>query len=127
MKTNRLVLSPKTVIQFVIVISFLVGGANYAYSENEDETVKFNTEYKIKRIPNGKVTVYSVSNEGEKEEYEFEDFNADVVLFVYRKLSIKQISLNLARKYYLSEDESRRNVKKALNILEYWGIVSRSM
>ena len=95
MKTNRLVLSPKTVIQFVIVISFLVGGANYAYSE--------------------------------KEEYEFEDFNADVVLFVYRKLSIKQISLNLARKYYLSEDESRRNVKKALNILEYWGIVSRSM
>ncbi len=51
-------------------------------------------------------------------------FNADVVLLIYRRINVDQISSSLAKKYYLSKDDSRRGVKRVINVLEQWGMVS---
>lgn len=96
-----------------------------AFPDNTGELVKFKPEYKIKRIPGGTVTIYTYNNEGNKEEYVFKDFNADVVLSIYRRIKVSSITSNLAKKYYLSEAESRRSVKRVLNVLDHWGMLSR--
>jgi hypothetical protein len=94
------------------------------YSNNTGETVKFKPEYKIKRVPNVGVTIYNVDTHDKNEEYIFTDFNADVVLLIYRRIAVDQIASNLAKKYYLSKDDSRRGVKRVINVLEEWGMVS---
>ncbi|MBN2523434.1 MAG: hypothetical protein JXB24_09160 [Bacteroidales bacterium] len=96
-----------------------------AFSDDTGELVKFKPEYKIKRISGGTVTIYTYNNEGDKEEYIFKDFNADVVLSIYRRIKVSSITSNLAKKYYLSEAESRRSVKRVLNVLDHWGMLSR--
>jgi len=96
-----------------------------AFSDNTGELVKFKPEYKIKRVPGGTVTIYTYNNEGDKEEYVFKDFNADVVLSIYRRIKVSSITSNLAKKYYLSEAESRRGVKRVLNVLDHWGMLTR--
>jgi hypothetical protein len=95
-----------------------------AFSDNTDTTVRFKPEYKIKRVPSVGVTIFSIDNKAEKEEYIFKDFNADVVLLIYRRITVDQITSNLAKKYYLSKDDSRRGVKRVINVLEEWGMVT---
>lgn len=125
MKTLITKLNPKSGLFILLVLLFVFLSADIAYSKSKIETYQFNTEYKIKRIPNGTVSVYTLNDNGDKEEYLFQDFNADVVLSIYRKLNLEQITSVLARKYYLSETESRRDIKRTINVLEKWGIVSR--
>ncbi len=57
------------------------------------------------------------------EEYNFKDINAEVVLSLYKRIRVNQITSNIAKKYYLSEDESRRAVKRVLNALHQWELV----
>ena len=95
------------------------------FPDNTGELVQLKPEYKIKRVSDGTVTLYTFNDEGEKEEYIFKDFNADVVLSIYRRIKVSSITSNLAKKYYLSEAESRRGVKRVLNVLDQWGMLTR--
>ena len=108
---------------FIFVVSLLLIPVS-AFSDNTETTVRFKPEYKIKRVPNVGVTIFSIDNKNEKEEYIFKDFNADVVLLIYRRIAVDQITSSLAKKYYLSKDDSRRGVKRVINVLEEWGMVT---
>jgi hypothetical protein len=107
-----------------IYIGFLLLLPVSAYSNTTEINVKFKPGYKIKRVPNVGVTIYNVNTEEQIEEYFFKDFNADVVLQIYRRVSVDQITSNLAKKYYLSKEASRRGVKRVINVLEEWGMVT---
>lgn len=120
-KTNRKINTASLV--FIFVVSLLLMPVS-AFSDNTKTIVRFKPEYKIKRVPNVGVTIYSTETEDQKEEYIFKDFNADVVLLIYRRIAIDQIASSLAKKYYLSTDDSRRGVKRVVNVLEEWGMVS---
>ena len=120
-KTNRTI---NPVLQVLMVVVFLFLAPLSAYPDDTDSFVRLKPEYKIKRVPNVGVTIYTLNEEAEKEEYIFKDFNADVVLLIYRRINVDQISSSLAKKYYLSKDDSRRGVKRVINVLEQWGMVS---
>jgi len=88
-------------------------------------SIRFNPEYKLKSY-SGIVTVYIFDDNGDKVEYTFEEFNADVLLLVYRKLDLIDIIGRMADKYDLSEKDSRRKMKMTINRLELWDIVIRN-
>ena len=106
------------------LIGFLLLLPVSVFSDNTDVTVRFKPEYKIKRIPNVGVTIFNENTEAQEEEYIFKDFNADVVLLIYRHISVDQITSSLAKKYYLSKEDTRRGVKRVINVLEEWGMVT---
>lgn len=120
-KTKR---SRNAVMQlFSIVIFFLLIPLS-TYAEKTDTKIKFKPEYKIKRIPSEGVRIYSVDKTTEDEGYLFTDFNADVVLLIYRHYEVDQITTSLAKKYFISKDDSRRGVKRVINVLLDWGMVT---
>ena len=120
-KTNRVCRPAMQMLLFIFLFSLFSFSARSNYSEEE---LKFKSEYKIKRVPDGTVTIYTLKKDGRKEEYIFKDFNADVVLSIYRRIRVSQITTNLAKKYTISEDESRRGIKRVLNALNQWGMIT---
>jgi hypothetical protein len=90
-----------------------------------DDVVRVKDDYRIKRTPDGTVSLYTVNPKGEKEEYVFTEFNADVLLLVYRKVDINNIVSSMAKKYYLSKTEARRSVKMTINELESRDLIVR--
>ena len=104
---------------FIIPLSIQASGLSGKGS------IQFNPEYKL-RSYSGFVKVYTITEKGDRVEYTFKDFNADVLLLVYRKLDMMQITERMAKKYNLSKKASRRNVKRTINTLELWDIVIRS-
>lgn len=120
-KTNQVIKSAMQIVVLMLLFTFIPFSSFSNYSE---EVVKFKPEYRIKRVPDGTVTIYTLNDDGEKEEYIFKDFNADVVLSIYRRIKVSQITTNLAKKYFISEDESRRGIKRVLNTLDQWGMMS---
>jgi hypothetical protein len=90
---------------------------------DDSDILKINPEFKIKRYSNGTVIAYAFREDGEKVELDFKDFNADVLLAAIRKQRVENVILNLSRKYRLSEDECRRNLKHSINVLEEWDII----
>jgi hypothetical protein len=107
-------------IALVLVFPVSAGGES-----NERKHIRLNPEFKINRNSNGSVTVTS-KNAGEKHvKHEFNDFYADLLMAAYRKQSIGNITETLRKKYYLTEDECRRELKHALNTLIEWKIVLR--
>jgi hypothetical protein len=121
-KTKHLKIPVLQAVILLFILSFALPLS--AYPDNTETIVHFKPEFKIKRIPNVGVTIYSVNENEKSEEYLFKDFNADVVLLLYRRLSVDQIAANLADKYYLSEADSRRGVKRVINVLDEWGLVT---
>lgn len=87
--------------------------------------VRFNTDYKIKRMSNGEVIVLSKSQSEEQFSQRFKDLSADLILGLYRKQSLDYIMTSIAKKYYLTKDECRREVKSAINVLVEWNIIIR--
>lgn len=109
---------------FVLVIFFIipspVSGGN-----DDEKTIRINPEFKINRISNGSVIVTS-RNPGEANvKHEFNDFYADLLMAAYRKQTMGVITDTLRKKYYMSEDECRRELKHAINILAEWKIILR--
>lgn len=107
---------------FLVVLSF---SSLHISGNTGGNPVRFNPDYKLKSN-SGVVTVYAVTEKGDKVEYVFNEFHADVILLIYRKLDLIQISERMAKKYGLSKKDSRRNVKMTLNTLELWDIVIRN-
>lgn len=90
-----------------------------------DGRLTLNPDCKIKRMSTGEVIVYTKNSGGESVNHHFNDFYADLLLAAYRKQRIEFIVETFSRKYYLSEDECRREVKHAVNILNEWNIILR--
>ena len=90
-----------------------------------NESVKIKDDIKIKRTSDGNVSLFVQNPSGEKEEYHFTDFNADVILLLYRGVDLDLIIKNLAKKYFLSKTDTRRYVKMTINTLEQWNLVRR--
>jgi hypothetical protein len=108
----------------ILMVLLSVSGLLQTVSANDE--IKFNPEFKLKRISGTSVSVFSVDQKGEKQEYLIRDFNADVLLLVYRKLDEQQITQNLCKKYHMRETDCRRQVKITLNTLEEWDIIFRA-
>jgi hypothetical protein len=104
------------------VLVWMTGLTCYAFG---DETIKFNSEYKLKRVGSA-VSVYQFSHDGDKEEYVFNDFNADLLLLLYRHIDLRQITSDLTKKYHMGETDCRRQLKMALNTFEEWDIILRN-
>ncbi len=91
----------------------------------QENSVVLNPSFKVKRMSNGTVVVSAPKEDGTIVKHEFRDFYADLILAAHRKQRMSLILKNLSKKYYLSEDECRREVKHALNQLTEWQIVIR--
>ena len=107
----------------VFLVFLLVGLSTIGLqAEVEDEqTLEFNSEYALRKSSNT-VKVYYTNERGEKIEYSFDSFNADVVLYVYRHIEQDRMVDLLSSKYRLSKTEARRKVKMAINTMEVWNI-----
>jgi hypothetical protein len=90
-----------------------------------DGIIKLNPACKLKRMSTGEVIVYAKNQEGVDVDHHFNDFYADLLMAAYRKQRIEFIVETFSQKYYLSEDDCRREVKHAMNVLSEWNIIIR--
>ncbi len=119
---------PSKGVKLIYTLSFIIILAFFScdlLASSGGGGVHFNPEFKLKSY-SGKVTVYTVTEQGKKVEYTFNEFHADVLLLVYRRLDLNQIIERMAEKYSLTKKVSRRCVKMTINTLELWDIVIRS-
>jgi hypothetical protein len=111
---------------FGIMLVFLIIAPSPVAGENDnDQGLRINPEFKISRISNGSVIVTSKNPQESAVKHEFSDFYADLLMAAYRKQSMGLITDMLRKKYYMSEDECRRELKHAINILAEWKIILR--
>jgi hypothetical protein len=123
---------PKTARLYstLLILAFIISPSVAGIHDNvpqklQSKTIRINPEFKINRISNGSVIVTSKNAEDSEVKHEFTDFYADLLMAAYRKQGIDFIIENLRKKYYLSEDDCRRELKHALNILSEWKIILR--
>jgi hypothetical protein len=90
-----------------------------------DNVIKLNPDCKVKRLSNGSVIISAKNTEGVEEKHQFSDFYADLLMAAYRKQKTDYIITSFSKKYYLSQDDCRREIKHALNVLAQWNIVQR--
>ncbi len=110
--------------KFLVILAIILPQiATGTASGLQDKTIKLNPEYKVNRSPKGAVIVSGKSAEGSEIRHEFRDFYADLIMAAYRKQSLANVENNLQKKYYLSEDDCRREIKHALNVLTEWNII----
>ena len=109
----------------VLILSFLFLSIRAETTPNSyyRESIKLNPDCKIKRLSSGSVMVFTNNAEGIAEKHEFTDLYADLLMAAYRKQRMAYIIDSLADKYYLSEEDCRREIKHAINILTEWNIV----
>ena len=88
-----------------------------------DDVIRLNPDCKVKRLSNGSVIISAKNTEGVEEKHQFTDFYADLLMAAYRKQKTEYILTSFSKKYYLSRDECRREIKHALNVLAEWNIV----
>jgi hypothetical protein len=111
----------KTLLLLLMIsmVSFPLSASSF-----DNTVVKLNPDFKLKRMSNGTVVMSALRN-GETIRHEFTDIYADILLAAYRKQRLGYIMENLSRKYFYSDEECRREIKHALNVLSEWDIVLR--
>jgi hypothetical protein len=92
---------------------------------NPTEKIRINPEFKVNRNSNGSVVVTAVQAGKKSVRHEFTDLYADILLAANRKMDLELVNNLLQKKYYLSEDDCRREVKHAINVLAEWRIIIR--
>jgi hypothetical protein len=109
-----------------LLLLLMIGMVSFSLSASsfDDTIVKLNPDYKLKRTSNGTVVMSALRN-GETIQHEFTNIYADLLLAAYRKQRLGYIMENLSKKYYYSDEECRREIKHALNVLSEWDIVLR--
>lgn len=115
-----------SLIRFLIIFSLLLLPGALTIANSENESVKINDNIKIKRNSADKVSLIVYYDSKKAEEFFFTDFNADVVLLLYRRVEMDIIIKNLSKKYFISKTDARRYVKMTINTLEQWNLVSRN-
>jgi hypothetical protein len=126
MTTMNSFMTGRTVSRFLITMLLLFSVSGVFQTVSGNDNVTFNPDFKLKRVSGTTVAVYAIDQKGKTQEYLFDDFNADVLLLVYRRIDIEQITNNLTKKYHLRETDCRRQVKMTLNTLEEWAIILRA-
>jgi len=110
----------------ILVLTFsLNAGEGISSRSSLEANIKLNPDCKIKRMSNGTVVVSARNKAGIEVNHNFTDFYADLLMAAYRKQSTGFILDSFSKKYYLSEDDCRREIKHALNVLAEWNIVLR--
>ncbi len=110
----------------ILVLTFsLNAGEGISSGSSLEANIKLNPDCKIKRMSNGTVVVSAMNKEGIEVKHNFTDFYADLLMAAYRKQNTVFILDSFSRKYYMSEDDCRREIKHALNVLAEWNIVLR--
>lgn len=109
----------------LLLLIVIISTATSSAGNDDKKTIRINPEYKINRISNGSVVVTSKDPGDASLKHEFSDFYADLLLAAYRKQSMGVITDTLKKKYYMSEDECRRELKHAINTLSQWKIILR--
>jgi hypothetical protein len=116
----------QTGLFLILVLTFsLNAGEGVSSGSSLEANIKLNPDCKIKRMSNGTVVVSAMNKEGNEVKHNFTDFYADLLMAAYRKQNTIFILDSFSRKYYLSEDDCRREIKHALNVLAEWNIVLR--
>jgi len=93
----------------------------HAFYNNTD--IIINPDYQLKRMSNGDVLIYNRDKSIKNDDHTFKDIYADLLLAIYRKQSMQYIENAIAKKYFLSDDECRREIKHAINVLTEWRII----
>ncbi len=119
---NRYLFSFLVLFLLLLPLYDLSAGRPFPYG---DDPIKLNPDYKITRMSNGDVIVALKKPDTTEVNHRFTDFYADLLLAAHRKQRMEVIVSNLSRKFYLSADECRREIKHAVNVLSDWNIVLR--
>jgi hypothetical protein len=77
-------------------------------------------------MSNGEVIVTSKNLEGLEVKQKFTDFYADLLMAAFRKQRMEYILDTFSKKYFLSQDDCRREIKHAVNVLSEWNILLRN-
>jgi hypothetical protein len=107
---------------FVVFFSLTIMGETNPLPDNT-VSYRFNPEYKIKRMSNGEIVVFKNHPQSDDIKHKFSGLSADLLFAIYRKQSMSVIENSLSKKYYLSYDECRREIKHAINVFAQWNIV----
>jgi hypothetical protein len=110
----------------MVLLTMISFSADLSGSPAVDDVIRLNPDCKVKRLSNGSVIILSKNTEGIEEKHQFTDFYADLLMAAYRKQKTDYILSSFSKKYYLSQDECRREIKHALNVLAEWNIVQRN-
>jgi hypothetical protein len=116
---KRIALTLLMVALVIPAISVAGSGSSFAMP------LKINPECKFKRLSDGSVVIFAKNEHGMEVKHEFKDFYADLLTAAYKKQRTEMILESFARKYYLSDDECRREVKHAVNVLADWNILMK--
>jgi len=129
MKSKRsyifLTLKAGTFLVFVLMLSLFSFSGDSTGTSSLDDVIRLNPDCKVKRLSNGSVIISAKNFEGVEEKHQFTDFYADLIMAAYRKQKTEYILTSFSKKYYMSRDECRREIKHALNVLAEWNIVER--
>ena len=109
---------------FILLLVFSLVSITISASSFDNTILKLNPDFKFKRLSNGTV-VMSTLRDGKTIKHEFTDLYADLLLAAYRKQRLGFIMNSLSKKYFYSNEECRREIKHALNILDEWDIILR--
>ncbi len=114
-----------SLLVLMLMLSLFSFNGDRTVSPSSDDVIRLNPDCKVKRLSNGSVIISSKNTEGVEEKHQFNDFYADLVMAAYRKQKTEYILTSFSKKYYLSRDECRREIKHAVNVLAEWNIVQR--
>jgi len=114
-----------SLLVLMLMLSLLSVSIDSQAATEMDDVIRLNPDCKVKRLSNGAVIISAKNNEGIEEKHQFKDFYADLLMAAYRKQKTEYILDSFSKKYYLSHDECRREIKHALNVLAEWNIVQR--
>jgi hypothetical protein len=103
----------------------LIASEGVSSGSSLEANIRLNPDCKIKRLSNGTVIVSALNKAGVEVKHQFTDFYADLLMAAYRKQNTGFILDSFSKKYYMSEDDCRREIKHALNVLAEWNIVMR--
>jgi hypothetical protein len=114
-----------SLLVFMLMLSLFSFNGDSTGASSLDDVIRLNPDCKVKRLSNGSVIISAKNTEGVEEKHQFSDFYADLLMAAYRKQKTEYILTSFSKKYDLSRDECRREIKHALNVLAEWNIVQR--
>jgi hypothetical protein len=120
-----MVISTGIIFLFSLILTYTPAVAGDNQKSLYEGGIKLNPDCQIRRMSNGTVIVIMKDQEGTEVKHQFNDIYADLLLAAHRKLRLPMIVNNLSKKYYMSEDDCRREIKHALNVLSEWNIIMR--
>lgn len=105
---------------FALYFSFL---SAYASPFSDDYRLQINPDYKLRRMSNGEVIIYTNDQKSTEKSFSFNDIYADLLLAAHKKQRFGFVIETVSKKYNLSDAECRRELKHAVYVLSEWNII----